>query len=586
MTTKTIALTVPSIDKRGAKKSSVSSVSGLGMHVQVKKRSERIKSSSGLGEESLNLSMHSANTQTLMPWNERQPSPKSKRRPVDKAQMQLNTSSILSVASSISQSSLSPPSSPATIKLQPLRVNVEKNFLTVSPKPISIKRMDSSSVSEHAKEDASLDDGSVADGIGINVDISNKSPTQDGMGGDERGILRTNVIDLSASIFIDDVKDIDRRGFRGNAFSVTRPIADFGQSAQSNFQPNESTSTLHTNPMLMESAEKDIQSAHESIGDSRITGSAESRMSDKDRVSLTTAESGIQRLTLHSRTLSQYTKSLNSLNDNIVPPYIITDTGPPPEVNWYESQAAKYIIQNRLVGWKLTQRPRRRDIVNLFELVEGVDHGTYAGSAELSKLKRVTKNTLRGKLASGTDLPPSLEDFVNSMESESTETLSLRRREADAWRSTVTRLIRARDSTPAGIAARHKNEKEEKERNRSRNIDDNTRQSTVKLLCASDRLSILENARKQELMSREKERERETISRGRTATPGLLRDRLLTPSFLRGNAALDGVESDERKENDDGVELYIRELYSRGASRGASRSTLVPQEEGYEDEIS
>ena len=572
-TAKTIALTVPSIDKRGTKKSISSN--GLGLHVQVKARSTRKSISSGLGEGSLalNLSVHSANTQTLMPWNERQPSPKqSKRKPSDKAMAHLSTSSILSVASSISQSSLSPPSSPATIKLRPLRVNVEKNFLTVSPKQISIKRMDTSSttsIAEQADLRQDADVGSVVHGIdtpvGINVDTNSKSPVvckEGSMEAVERCVLRTSVVDLSSSIVIDDARDLDRRGFRGNAFTITKPTADVSQFAQSSFEPNESTSTLHTNPMLKEPLGND----HDSIGgDSRVTGSAESRKSDKDRMSLTTAESGIQRLTLHSRTLSQYTKSLdNTLNDNIIPPYIVTDNGPPPEVNWYESQAAKYIIQNRLVGWKLTQRPRRRDIVNLFEVVEGVDHGTFAGNAELSKLKRVTKNTLRGKFAAGTDLPPSLEDFINSMDSESTETLALRKREADAWRSTVTRLIRARDSTPAGIAARQKNEKEEKERNKNKNEED--RQSTVKLLCSSDRLSILEAARKQELMSREKEREREASSRGRSATPGL-RDTLLTPSFLRRNATLDGVESDEGKDDDDGVELYIRDLYSRGEER-------------------
>jgi len=286
---------------------------------------------------------------------------------------------------------------------------------------------------------------------------------------------------------------------------------------------------------------------------------------------LTTAESGIQRLTLHSRTLSQYTMSLDaSLIENIIPPYIVAEGGPPPE-NWHEgSQSAKYIVQNRLVGWKLTQRPRRRDIVNLFEMVEGVDHGTYAGTAQLSKLRKVTKNTLKAKYATnntGNDFPQSLEDFINSTESESTETMSLTRREADAWRSTVTRLIRARDSTPAGIAARQKHEKEEKEKNKKKNKDnDDDRQSTVKLLCSSDRLSILEAARKQELMSREKTREREAVTRERSATPSLLRDRLLTPSNMRGSSSLEGVEGD-----DDGIEIYIRDLYSRGASRGQSR---------------
>jgi hypothetical protein len=259
-----------------------------------------------------------------------------------------------------------------------------------------------------------------------------------------------------------------------------------------------------------------------------------------------------------------------SLIENIIPPYIVAEGGPPPE-NWHEgSQSAKYIVQNRLVGWKLTQRPRRRDIVNLFEMVEGVDHGTYAGTAQLSKLRKVTKNTLKAKYATnntGNDFPQSLEDFINSTESESTETMSLTRREADAWRSTVTRLIRARDSTPAGIAARQKHEKEEKEKNKKKNKDnDDDRQSTVKLLCSSDRLSILEAARKQELMSREKTREREAVTRERSATPSLLRDRLLTPSNMRGSSSLEGVEGD-----DDGIEIYIRDLYSRGASRGQSR---------------
>jgi len=472
------------------------------------------------------------------------------------------------------------------MRLQPLRVHVEKGHAVEKGyRPVSPNPMIFDSNIEHAV----LHDNTNNTTIGNNdKDHNNKikgAALEVSTDSVEKYSMRTSVIDLSSSIHLDDNKGIDRRGFRGNAFSVTR---------QTNDPPirmdlsQESTSTLNTNPMFQDSsAIIDNQSLNGSVNDTN--SNAESMRSDKDRVSLTTAESGIQRLTLHSRTLSQYTKSLDaSLIENILPPYIVADGGPPPE-NWHEgSQSAKYIVQNRLVGWKLTQRPRRRDIINLFEMVEGVDHGTYAGTAQLAKLRKVTKNTLKAKYATsntGSDFPPSLEDFINSTESESTETMSLKRREADAWRSTVTRLIRARDSTPAGIAARQKHEKEEKEKNKKKNKDndDDDRQSTVKLLCSSDRLSILESARKQELMSREKTREREAMmTRERSTTPSLLRDKLLTPSNIRGTNSLEGVEGD-----DDGIEVYIRDLYSRGASRGQSRGASRGASRGqvlYEEE--
>jgi len=554
-------------------------------------------------EGSLNLSIYS--TSTLSPWIERVQSPKSKQniKKSDKHYYNGNNSDVLSVATSISpsQSRVSSPS----MKLKPIRVNVEKNFLTVTPKPLSpkskerIRNITSSPSSSPDPNPNELFDDELKDFHNERSPIVNSSETI--------SLPRTAIIDLTASLsFKDECTDIDRRGFRGSALSISKPIESYSKETP-NFNPNESTGTLHTmydEPEAInhfcsssEGEKREEIKDTNSISSSSLDGSnyadsisIKSRRSDKDLASLT-ADTGIHRLTLHSRTLSQYTNERLSLNENIIPPYIITDIDkPPPDSNWYEAQTATYIVQNRLVGWKLTQKPRRREIINLFEMMEEVSPGTYTGGAQLSKLRKVAKSTLRNKFTSSNEVPIALEDFINSsgtMESTSSTAMELKRREADAWRKTVTRLIRARDSTPSGIAARLKNEKEEKEKQKTKGKGlegiENERKSMAKLLCSSDRLDILESTRKQELMSRE--RERDTISRERVATPGM---RLLTPSVLRASNSLYGgaFENDERmKDEDDGLELYIRDLYSRGTSRGGRRSRGSQGSEEFIDDI-